>query len=300
MTTQILLPPSRRVRAGDWNSKKLPGSSKAQIILDEQGEAWVVKSINSPQGHISGMKTSFNDYLAGRMLELLGLPVAEVALMEIDEDFLDNYYPQLRAPEYGSFNAGFHFACKFHQGCFTLRDINNLGMLTQLQDRCANRQVVNDMAAFDSCVANWDRANVLLGGFAQNLDNILFQQTAAGMSVLLIDHGWSFAGDWNTAHPPTAYYTVGHWPQEVFGVYHDLTRLGWYTEAQIQTGVDAMQRISLRSLHDIVDEIPTSWKLFTTQTSMDTMLVHLTQRISTYHAVVAQAFAPTHARALAG
>lgn len=301
MTNQILLPPMRRVRAGDWSGDQLPaGSSKAQIISDEQGVAWVVKSINAPQGVLPGIKSSFNDYLAGRMIELIGLPVAQTAIMEVDSDFLDNYYPQLKDASRGGFRPGLHFACRFHQGSFTLSDFNTLGMLSHLQSRCTNRSIVNDMVAVDSCGANWDRSNMFSGVFTQNLGNILFRQTASGLETCFIDHGYFFAADWNTANPPVGPTTIGYWPEELFGIYHALTKLGWYDETAIQNGLLNMHRISLRALQEIVDEIPTSWKVFTTPTNIDAMLVYLIQRIAAYHRVIASHFHPSHARALAG
>jgi hypothetical protein len=273
MTSQIMLPPARQVVASDWNSQKLPGSSKAQVILDDTGTPWVVKSINSPQGTLSGDKASFNDYLAGRIAELVGFPVAEVGTMALDADFLHNYAPHLLTPAYGIFTPGVHFACRFYPGSFTLGDFAVTKMLASLQARCQNRDSANEVLAFDSSLANWDRSHTLDGFLHENLGNLLFQQTKSGLKLTMIDHGYSFCADWNTDVPPSDFRSVGDWPGFIGGLFKQLAKLSWYTEPRSLDGIMALSRITLRNIQDILDEIPSTWKRFASHADIQQMVI---------------------------
>lgn len=95
------------------------GASNAQLIHDENHKLWVVKSLGSTQGGLSGERVLFNDYVASRIAATIELPIPEVRVIFVDEPFLEAY-PFLREPEYGNFSQGMHFASEYRQG-YTLR-----------------------------------------------------------------------------------------------------------------------------------------------------------------------------------
>lgn len=122
MTRRLLMPSRRLLTASIWQNQKLPaGSSKPQLIVDGSSmpQPWIVKSINAGQGTVASDQSTFNDYVGSRIAEAAGFTVGEVAVMSMDDYFLDGY-PLLRTQAYGAFTPGMHLAVKYYPGSQTL------------------------------------------------------------------------------------------------------------------------------------------------------------------------------------
>lgn len=289
MPNPILLPPARRVRA-DHPVKRIDGSARGHLIIDDSNLPWIVKSTNSVQGVAPQLKSTFNEYLGTRLAELLGIPVAESAIVEFERDFLE-WNPHLAAPEYGAFTVGFHFGCKFYDRSPTLYDVMRHDQGQIIQERCLNKEDASYLIGFDSAVSNYDRAAFLIEGHqSENTKNILFTPSDVQPDRYIfraIDQGNCFSANWDFSNPPNPPYTVGHWPRQILGTFSLISRLGWYNEKTVQEFCGRLKSVTLANLKEIVREMPQTWLTFTNHTEIENLLLYLTQRFSDFDLVFA-------------
>src|SRR5580704_10751088 len=145
--------------------RRMRGGSQPQLMRCSDGEYYVVKFQNNPQG----LRVLANELLGGLLAKLLGLPVPEVRIIEVDE-YLIKYTDQMVPAR----------VCDFlPQGMFgTVDNIADfLGMLV-----------------FDSWVGNMDQRQVVfVQNERKNLSSPYYSHHA-----LMIDEGFCFNGcKWN-------------------------------------------------------------------------------------------------------
>ena len=66
--------------------RRMRGGAQSQLMLGADGKLWVVKFQNNPQ-HV---RVLANEYLATRMAEAIGLPVPDVAVIEVSDWLIEN------------------------------------------------------------------------------------------------------------------------------------------------------------------------------------------------------------------
>lgn len=64
---------------------KLPGGAQSQLLLGSDQRLWVVKFKNNPQG----TRILVNEFLASRLAIGIGLSTPEVAVISVDQEFID-------------------------------------------------------------------------------------------------------------------------------------------------------------------------------------------------------------------
>lgn len=300
MTRHMLMPPRRLLTASHWEKQKLPGSAKAQLIVDASTlpQAWIVKSIHSGQGDVPGDQSAFNDYVGSRIAEAAGFVVGEVGVMLIDDEFL-SYYPHLRTPDFGSFAAGEHFAVKYYPGSQTLDAFDTPLLRAELRSKCINPETANDVVAFDSGTVNWDRSipNADLTG--ENPGNLLFRPAPGGVGVemTMIDQGYCFGAKWDTNNPPVFPHSLGAWPNGVFGIFQSLSQMNFYDQADVLGALTKLQHLTVADINSIVQEVPSSWLGFTDSGEIALLVGALTARIASYGRIITAEYASVHAKA---
>ncbi|AFD25876.1 HipA family kinase [Deinococcus gobiensis] len=290
MTRHLLIPPRRLLRASIWETEELPGSAKAQLIVDDSSSpgGWIVKSIRASQGDlVSGDQAAFNDYVGSRIAEAAGFSVGEVGIMRMDDEFLDGY-KHLRNQSHGSFIAGEHFAVKYYPGSQTLDYYFSALLRAELRAKCINPWVVNEVVAFDSGLSNWDRSIPMQGLSGENPKNLLIRpaRTGGGLEIVIIDQGYCFAANWNTMVPPVFPSSLGAWPNEVFGVFHTLAKLNMYDQNEVLVKLGMLQSLTVADINSIIQEVPASWLGFTTSAQLTALVSALTHRLAGYARII--------------
>ncbi|GGM54076.1 hypothetical protein GCM10008956_32450 [Deinococcus arenae] len=305
MTQQLLMPSKRRLTASIWQGVKLPGSAKAQLIVDSSSMPlpWVVKSLHSGQGQNQGLvpgdQAAFNDYVGSRLAEAAGFSVGEVAIMTIDDEFLDGY-PELRMPQFGGFAPGEHFAVKYYPGSQTLDHFNTPLLRAALRAKCVNPHVANQVVAFDSALVNWDRSIPMQGLGGENPGNLLFRPggNGVGVEMVMIDQGYCFGAKWDTQTPAQYPHSIGAWPDEVFGVFKALALINFYDHSDVLNMLGRLQRLTVANVNSIIQEVPASWLGFTDSQQLAQLVAALTARIANYARIVNAHYSSVHAHAL--
>ncbi|THF70459.1 hypothetical protein E7T06_07070 [Deinococcus sp. Arct2-2] len=305
MTRHLLIPPRRFLTASIYNGVKMPGSSKAQLVVDASTlpQGWIVKSLNSGQGNgpgeIPGDQAAFNDYVGSRLAEAAGFSVGEVGIMLVDEEFL-NDYPELRDANHGSFTAGEHFAVKYYPGSQTLENYFSPLLRAELRAKCVNPSTANQAVALDSATANWDRSIPMRDIANENPGNLLFRPNPNGTGILmtLIDHGYCFGAKWDNKIPPVWPNSIGAWPDEVFGIFKTLALINFYDQAEVLAHLSSLQRLTVGDVNSIVQEVPASWLGFTNTHELAQLVSALTARIARYARIITSHYSSVHAHAL--
>lgn len=181
-----------------------------------------------------------------------------------------------------------------------MSNFHNKNSYHKLQQKCINRDDANIIAAFDSVTVNWDRANPDAGLPGENRDNLLFRPDPSGWKMTMIDHGYCFGARWDTHMPPVFPHSIGAWPNQIFGIFWGLARLGWYDEAQMMSALHALQRLTLSDVLQIIQEVPGSWKTFTSDVETTQLATALLTRTANYGAIIRARYATSYASAQRG
>lgn len=157
------LHPLRRVRAIEIISG-IRGGSNPQIVVCDDGAGYVVKFQNNDQG---GGRILANDLLATRLAELLGLPVAPSAIVDVSGDLIRR---SASARIHIDFQADFTIPCQPGL-CFGSQLTSRwcMGEFTKVFDTVSNQEFEKlrnkrdflGMLVFDTWTANADCRQVV-------------------------------------------------------------------------------------------------------------------------------------------
>jgi hypothetical protein len=146
------------------------GYSKPQRILFSDGHTYAVKFKNNP----SGTRILVNEYIAGKLAQLLSLPVVPFEVVAISSDFIkaNAIFSKYK------FQSGNQFASLFIDNCNHLsKDLSNKVNLK-------NHDHLAGIIVFDIWIDNTDRKE----------GNVLLEPQQQGKYYLhMIDHGRIFA-----------------------------------------------------------------------------------------------------------
>jgi hypothetical protein len=211
------------------------GGSQAKIMRASDGHLYVVKFANNPQGP----RTLANEYIASRLAGKVGLPVPEIALIEVTEGFVRGE-PGLTiqlAECTVRCEPGLHFGSRYvvdplHGRVFDL-------VPKQMLREVRNASAFMGMLAFDKWMANCDWRQALL--WKQGHDR--------KYTVAFIDHGGCFDfADWRFSDAPLQ----GIYPApEVYAGIHD-----WRT---FEPWLGRLERLTETDILDCASEIPPEW-----------------------------------------
>jgi hypothetical protein len=264
------------------------GSSNPQIIADNNLSQWVVKSMGSFQGSVGGSRFLFNEYVATRMAEAIGMPVLPVGAISISTDFL-RLYPFLTKPEYGGFTPGLHFASAHRVGN-PLSHFMLSRTLDSIKSKTVNGHESNAVISFDTWVMNSDRAfdvytqltdgRLVANKHGENPDNLLFETVGPGLHrLIMIDHGLAFNGDWHDDLAKDPNFHVDNWPIFLKGHLDIFFKFGWIDLQSCLNWVRKICNFTLTQIYSIFSEVPLAWKIGISDAEQESLALCLLKRL---------------------
>lgn len=207
------------------------GYSKPQRILFSDGRTYAVKFKNNP----SGTRILVNEYISGKLAQLLSLPVVPFEIVEISDDFIKANPIFLKH----KFQSGHQFASLFIDNCihFPKDSFNDVNI--------KNRDHLARIIVFDLWIGNTDRKE----------GNLLLEPQQNGEYYLhIIDHGRIFAD---------AKWTIKTLKKKPKMVIEDRVHKRFVSLLQSQNEIQAAIRKILalpdERISDVIDSIPDDW-----------------------------------------
>ena len=233
----MMIQPVKRV-------KRMPkGSSRPQLILFSDGRQYIVKFKNNP---VQGTRALINEYVAGRLAQLLGLPVPPFKIVYIGKRFFRENPGLLR---YG-FRPGHQFASEYIPDCLKKIDRESLPNLN-----IVNRKHLAGIIVFDQWVNNVDRRR----------SNILLRPTPEhGYQLYMIDQGHSFSYYDYWTHRRGCRWTpamLRHLPQKLkFNAFYRWCRRLSRKEDFVHY-LDKIQQLPDDQIRRVIASIPKDWNV---------------------------------------
>jgi hypothetical protein len=127
----------------------------AHVILFNDGKKYVVKWY----GARNRGKEVVNEYVIGKLAQLLELPVIPFELLYIPEEFIQKT-PELKAKKH-NFRAGYHYGCVYLENSIVFEKVRKA---PPSKTEVVNRDMLAGLMLFDQWVNNSDRGtlNVIL------------------------------------------------------------------------------------------------------------------------------------------
>lgn len=210
----------------------IPGSSQPQLVRAEDGNRYVVKFQNNPQG----LRILANEMLGASIATLLGLPVPPVAVIEVPETMIrsDENMVIQRGRARTPCQAGLCFGSLVRSfGKFWLPNRITREMVENPQDFLG-------MLVFDKWTGNTDGRQVAL----------VRSNRGCGVNAVMIDQGFCFAGeDW--AFRDGTLQGVAYFPR----IYACAAGL-----EDFKLWINRVEReISLETLREVAEIVPPEW-----------------------------------------
>ncbi|MDA1987406.1 MULTISPECIES: HipA family kinase [Bacillus cereus group] len=147
------------------------GVTKPYIITCDNSEQYVVKFKENPEGK----RILANEYVCAKIAEILELPLASPSLVQVNEEFIEDFGEQISKHTEEDVTVGLHFGTKRIKKAF---QISSAGML----ELAKNIECIPGIILFDQLVCNCDREC--------NGGNLLFDQSK--MEIVVLDHTHAF------------------------------------------------------------------------------------------------------------
>jgi len=236
----------RRVRTERF-IKQLDTQGSVPCIFEcSDGEIYYFKHFGNNRLHV------INELLGAKLLELLGLPTPEVALIEIVPDIIEGVCFERKTPE------GLGFGSRKLDG--PTRGLENFDLIKGSEIRkFPTPQALIGIVLFDLWVYNIDRT--------PRNSNVLLQEIEAdNLRFVAIDHALMFDDNPYEAPrlqrlslvPLTLEDTlIGH-PQfrEVYDV------AGLFTSVEVDEYLGRIECTTEQELYEVVNQVPAEWSLY--------------------------------------
>ncbi len=171
--------------------RRLRGGAQSHLLRCDDGDYYVVKFKNNPQG----VRILANEMLAGKLARTLGLPVPEQEVVEVSE-WLVEHTPDLyiqRGAERVRCTSGFQFGSRFP--CDPLRTPVYDFLPDALLPSVANRDSFPGILVFDKWTCNCDSRQLVFHRSSK--------LNSYGYVASMIDQGFCFnANEWNFPDSP--------------------------------------------------------------------------------------------------
>ena len=214
--------------------RKMRGGAQSQLLKASDGHAYVVKHQSNPQS----VRVLANDMLATRIGRLLGLPMPDVAVIEVSDALI------AATPELCIENAGFRLPWRAGRQFGSRHTDSPLcGTSFDCLDQRSWQKVVNthDLAraiVFDKWTGNTDSRQVI---FTRN--------NRSQFELTLIDNGYCFnADEWS--FPDLALHGV-YYKKEV---YEHVT--GWES---FEPALTRAEQMDINDLWHCAQDVPEEW-----------------------------------------
>ena len=223
--------------------RRMRGGSQPHLMRCSDGHFYVVKFQNNPQHP----RILINEYLAGKLARLLGLPCPDICLVDVQQDLvrrtpeLSIQFPRQTIPVATGLAFGSEYPSRNGRAYRTMQSV------LELRQAAAPAQVENlsdlfGILIFDKWTSNTDNRQILCVKRPAKLGKTFH--------LFMIDNGFCFGG-------PTWKFT-------------DLPRHGLYLDRTIYSTFHSFQTLdpwlkrletnaTLEELIEIIKEIPSSW-----------------------------------------
>jgi hypothetical protein len=223
--------------------RRMRGGSQPHLMRCSDGHFYVVKFRNNPQGP----RILINEYFAGKLARLLGLPCPDICLVDVQQDLvrrtpeLSFELPRPPIPVAIGLAFGSEYPSRGRGAHRTLQSVLELHAASA-PVKVENLSDLFGILMFDKWTSNTDHRQILC----------LERPTELGktLQMFIIDNGFCFGG-------PTWRFT-------------DLPRHGLYLDRSIYSTFHSFQtlepwlerldaRVTLEELARITEQIPDSW-----------------------------------------
>lgn len=222
------------------------GYSKPQHILFSDDKSYVVKFKNNS----SGTRILVNEYIAGKLGQLLSLPIIPFEVVHISDDFLKESQLLLNH----KFTSGSSFASLYIDNCIQLsRNSNNEYI------KVTNQEHLALIIAFDIWIGNTDRKE----------NNVLLEPVENGKYYLrLIDHGRCFSEalwtikDLKKMPKMEVKLNVHHWCASFL-----------QGQNELNSAIEKILSLPEESIKSVIQSIPKDWDV--SDMERDALVTHL-------------------------
>lgn len=209
--------------------RKMRGGAQSQLLLASDGHSYITKCQNNPQD----TRILANEMFATRIGRLLGLPMPDVAIVDVPQSFI-SVTPQLHVENAGlkqPWRSGLQFGSRLIGQCFDY-------LPASLHQKVMNLDDLARCLVFDKWTGNADGRQAI---FAHR-NSVQYKMT-------LIDHGYCFnAGQWS--FPDCALHGVYY----LNAVYGHVT--GWES---FEPALSSAEEMDIDSLWIAAHGIPAEW-----------------------------------------
>lgn len=213
----------------------------AHVILFSDGKKYVVKWNGTREKRA---REAVNEYVVGKLAELLSLPVVPFELVHIPEEFIKKT-PELQSDKY-NFSSGCHISCLFIENSFVFYDVfDNPPSKSEIK----NSEMIAGIAVLDQWVHNFDRT----------VNNLLLERLSGGcFYVHMIDHGRCFPGEYKwSSQTLSEYRDFKPFYQEtyqwIFSLLNDRKELHSFVEKIIS--------LPNKLIYEVIKSIPEEWQV---------------------------------------
>ena len=213
----------------------------AHVILFSDGNKYVVKWNGTRKKRA---REVVNEYVVGKLAELLSLPVVPFELVNIPKEFIKKT-PELKSKKY-KFSSGYHFCCLFFENSNVFDDVSEN---PPSKGEVKNRVMLAGMTVFDQWVHNFDRT----------MSNLLLEHLSeGGFYVRMIDHGRCFPGEYTWSSQTLSvireykpdYQEAYQW---VFSLLDD--------QKDLLAFVETIITLPNQSIYEVIQSIPKEWQV---------------------------------------
>jgi hypothetical protein len=233
--------------------RRMRGGAQAQLMRCSDGEYYVVKFQNNPQG----ARILVNELLATRIAERMGLPTPVAATVEVSESLIDNTEDMVIQLGRGRlrYKAGAQFGSRYpgapaECAVYDFLPEESLRQVVNLTDFCG-------MLAFDKWTCNTNGRQA-----------IFFRRAGKDhYEAQMIDNGFCFnAGEWNFPDAPLRGLYARH------RVYESVRGIEAF-----EPWLARIEKMDVSILGEMAEEIPPEW-YNSAHEAFEKMIEHLGRR----------------------
>jgi hypothetical protein len=223
--------------------RPMRGGSQPHLMRCSDGHYYVVKFANNPQG----LRILANEFLAGRLAKLLGLPCPEICVLEVKEELvrltpaLSMQFPHHSFPVTSGLAFGSRYPSRRNGANRTLLSVVELSPASGL-GRVENLSDLMGILMFDKWTCNIDTRQILC--FPRPTKHWRTYH------IFMFDNGSCFCGcDWGFKDLPLRGLYLD---MAIYSTVYNLQAFGPWLER-------LEKRVTLAELNKIVEDIPRPW-----------------------------------------
>lgn len=210
-------------------------------ILSCSGDEYVVKFLQNPDGD----KVLINEFICANIAKMFDLPLADPALIKIDEQFIEDYGEEISNHVGKEIKPGIHFGTKLIKNVYPINT-------SQILKQTINTDIIPSLILFDHIINNSDRNS--------NMGNLLFDYDRKMLVVIDHSHVFDIGALWDE-HQLKIRIGEKISPLDMTGrIYNKLVP---YIDGHnpFSGVIYKIEYISCESLSNIMNKIPQTWNI---------------------------------------